>query len=266
VTDSWTDPASLQGDALTQWYLRSPAGVERERQAAAAQRYQDFFHGGSGNDPDPGFGREVPASSQDIDPGFAIPAPASSEDIDPGFTWVPAGPNRWRSVKVEEDSKQPNPISFGPTPYGGPMPALGGEGSVAVGPPSSSSGPETGRSYIKVAATSPGFWDYWSPRGCANCHGYTPGALPPVGGQSPFPPNYSPRSGGASGSGGSQPHRDKKECDQQYDSDSQICGRLKSPRDVAICRATASERYAYCLRPDGTIGFPHLETKGGRRP
>src|SRR4051812_25607009 len=100
VTDSWTDPASLQGDALAQWYLRSPADVERQRQAAAAQRYQDFFHGGAGNAPDRGFGREVPASSQDIDPGFAMTAPASSQDIDPGFTWVPAGPNRWRSVKT----------------------------------------------------------------------------------------------------------------------------------------------------------------------
>ena len=36
MTDSWTDPASLQGDALTQWYLRSPADVERQRQTAAA--------------------------------------------------------------------------------------------------------------------------------------------------------------------------------------------------------------------------------------
>ena len=52
MTDSWTDPASLQGDALTQWYLRSPADVERQRQTAAAQRYQHFFHGGSGNDPE----------------------------------------------------------------------------------------------------------------------------------------------------------------------------------------------------------------------
>ena len=29
---------------------------------------------------------------------------------------------------------------------------------------------------------------------------------------------------------------------------------------------TAMERHAYCRRPDGTIGHPHLETKGGRRP
>jgi hypothetical protein len=128
VTDSWTDPASLQGDALTQWYLRSPADVERERQAAAAQRYQDFFHGGSGNDPDPGFGREVPASSRGIDPGFAITAPASSQDIDPGFTWIPAGPNRWRSVKTE-DLQPPSPTTL--TPYDLTAPSGDGMGGFA---------------------------------------------------------------------------------------------------------------------------------------
>lgn len=37
------DPARLDGDALTNWYLRSPADIEAERQAAAAQRYGDFF-------------------------------------------------------------------------------------------------------------------------------------------------------------------------------------------------------------------------------
>jgi hypothetical protein len=121
--------------------------------------------------------------------------------------------------------------------------------------------------YVQVAATTPGFWDYWSPRGCANCHGYTPGTLPPVGGQSPLPPSYSPRSGSGNGQGGSQPdRREKKECEQQLESDTQICGRLPRRDDIAICRATASDRYAYCLRPDGTIGFPHLETRGGRRP
>jgi len=115
-----------------------------------------------------------------------------------------------------------------------------------------------------TAASPRGFWDYWSPRGCQNCHGHTPDTLPPIGGYSPFPPGCSPRTG--NGSSGSQPgRRDKKECDQQLKSDSQICGRLQDPRHVAICRGTASDRYAHCLRPDGTIGFPHLETKGGRR-
>jgi hypothetical protein len=117
VSDSWTDPGSLEGDALTQWYLKSPADVDRERQDAAARRYRDFFYGGPGDDPDPEFNGEVLASSRDIDPGFAMPAPDASEEIDPGFTWVAAGPNRFRSVRVGTDR-----------PYGGPRAA--GQDSV----------------------------------------------------------------------------------------------------------------------------------------
>ena len=45
MPDGWTDPAGLDGDALTKWYLRSPADIEQERQAASDQRYQDFFYG-----------------------------------------------------------------------------------------------------------------------------------------------------------------------------------------------------------------------------
>jgi hypothetical protein len=37
------DPARLEGNALTSWYLRSPTDIEQERQAAATQRYADFF-------------------------------------------------------------------------------------------------------------------------------------------------------------------------------------------------------------------------------
>jgi len=39
------DPARLNGDALTRWYLRSPADIEKERQADAARAYDDFFAG-----------------------------------------------------------------------------------------------------------------------------------------------------------------------------------------------------------------------------
>jgi len=53
MSESWTDPASLEGDALTQWYQRSPADIEQERQAAAARRYQDFFYGGTVYQPHP---------------------------------------------------------------------------------------------------------------------------------------------------------------------------------------------------------------------
>ena len=43
------NPARLDGDALTQWYLRSPDDIEQARQASAAQRYADFF--GSADEP-----------------------------------------------------------------------------------------------------------------------------------------------------------------------------------------------------------------------
>jgi hypothetical protein len=263
--DSWIDPGSLEGDALVRWYQRSPAEIEQERQAAAARRYQDFFYGRTHSDPDLRLDRAAPAPNRNATIDSAASVPSMSQDVDPGFTWVPAGPNRWRSVKIEENGPRLHATSHGLTSYGGPAAALSRQYPTAVEPPSSAA--ITQGHHVQVAATSPGFWDYWSPRGCANCHGYTPGTLPPVGGHSPLPPGYSPRSGGANGPGGSsQPdRRDKKECDLQYDSDSQICGRLPSPRDVAICRESASRRYAHCLTPDGTIGFPPLETKGGRR-
>jgi hypothetical protein len=47
MADRQIDPARLQGEALRQWYLRSPEDLEREREAADAQRYEDFFGGGS---------------------------------------------------------------------------------------------------------------------------------------------------------------------------------------------------------------------------
>jgi hypothetical protein len=37
------DPERPEGEALTRWYLRSPADIEQERQANAAQKYADFF-------------------------------------------------------------------------------------------------------------------------------------------------------------------------------------------------------------------------------
>lgn len=110
MADGSIDPASLEGDVLSRWYQRSPADIERERQAAAARRYKDFFYGTSGVDPDPGFDQEVPASDKDVGPGFAMALP-SSQDVDPEFTWVPAGPNRWRSVRIANDFQAPGSAS-----------------------------------------------------------------------------------------------------------------------------------------------------------
>jgi mono/diheme cytochrome c family protein len=117
----------------------------------------------------------------------------------------------------------------------------------------------------KVAAASPrGLWDYWSPQGCSSCHGYTPDTLPPVGGRSPSPTDSSP---GLGGSGRSNPgRRQPKQCDLQYESDSRICGRQPSPQDIAICRASASERLGYCIRTNGEVGQPPLDTARRFRP
>lgn len=118
MPDGSIDPGSLEGDALTRWYLRSPAEIEQERQAAAAKRYQDFFYESFAADPDPEFARELPAADRDVDPGFAVPLPSTSQDIDPGFTWVAAGPNRLRSVRLTSgdlsaDPSSPDLMSYG---------------------------------------------------------------------------------------------------------------------------------------------------------
>jgi hypothetical protein len=59
VPDGWIDPGSLEGDEVASWYRRSPAEIERERQAAATRRSQEFFYGQSGVDLDAGFARPV---------------------------------------------------------------------------------------------------------------------------------------------------------------------------------------------------------------
>jgi hypothetical protein len=111
--DDEIDPASLDGDALAQWYTRSPDEIEQARQAAYTQRYNAFFGGAAGADPDPGFSRGMDQPATDVDPGFSsgMDQPAtdvdpgfsrgmdtSGEDVNPGFTWIQDGPNRFRSV------------------------------------------------------------------------------------------------------------------------------------------------------------------------
>ncbi len=107
------DPASLQGDALTRWYLRSPDDIEQERQAAATQRYQQFFGGYPGGDPEPGFDQQPGTPAQDVDPGFSRGFDTATTDIDPRFSWVPVGANRWRSVSTAFDQAPPAPAMDG---------------------------------------------------------------------------------------------------------------------------------------------------------
>src|SRR4051812_11245762 len=99
VPEKWIDPASLNGEAFTRWYLRSPTDVERERQEAAALRYQDFFYGGHGEGPDPEFVRNMPVPSQGLDSQFAIPSSITAQNVEPGSAQVPASANRWQSAR-----------------------------------------------------------------------------------------------------------------------------------------------------------------------
>lgn len=113
--------------------------------------------------------------------------------------------------------------------------------------------------YQLAAATPRGFWDYWGVQGCQNCHGHTPGTLPPYGGHSPFPPSYSPRSGGGSGGSGDsvQPRgewSDRPQCNQQFEADREICRAAKSP----ACWKNQNRRLGHC-DTTGEVGTPALE-------
>jgi hypothetical protein len=83
------DPARLDGDALTRWYLRSPADIEQERQASAAQSYNDFFGNTDGSSD--GLAATTDGQSPDDDPsGSPVPMPSGvpqrlpSSDADSG--------------------------------------------------------------------------------------------------------------------------------------------------------------------------------------
>lgn len=204
------DPARLDGDALTRWYLRSPADIEEERRQAAAQAYDSFF-----SRPDEG-ARPVNQPTTDTDEADGPDALTTS--------WTEIGDNRWQ---------------------GDP-----GFGSQQV---TSASSPYAANSY-QVAVTPRGFSDYWGVPGCANCHGYTPNTLPPTGGHFPFPPNYSPRSGGSDGSSSSDPRWSKRpQCNRQFETDRKICQRAKSP----TCWENSNKRLGVCDRT-GAVSIPPL--------
>jgi len=91
------DPARLDGDALTQWYLRSPADIEEEKRQAASRAYDAFFS--QPEDPQSDGG---PAAA-------SMPATASNDtgSTDADVIWPQIGPNRFRS----EGASEPLPVS-----------------------------------------------------------------------------------------------------------------------------------------------------------
>lgn len=225
------DPARLDGDALIRWYLHSPADIEQERLVAAARRYDSFFGGLRGG------GQAGDENDERATPGA-------------GTSWNTADDNRgqpdaWVGPASSSASRQPGPSD----PYR-PNPISSGH-------------------YQLAAAATPGFWDYWGVPGCANCHGYPPGALPPVGGHFPLPPTYSPRSGGSGGSGKQPPSsggrvsagNNPPQCAIQYNQDSAKCRRVPDNDVRRACWASAAEREAYCIQSKGQVGSPSLITR-----
>jgi hypothetical protein len=214
------DPARLEGDALRRWYMRSPADIDRERQQAAAQRYQSFFGSSGGLDPDPSVGEELPAEGQDIDPASSTAFAPSTGDVDLGSNSGPTGST---------------PLDPSPVGPGRLLANAGGDGRFQLAAASSS----------LPAAT------VWN---CPTCHGRLPLPLPPQ--LQPLQPlfrdipSYIP-SGGAPD--------DRKQCDIQDRNDRRICGRQPLPQDKAICHASASVRWKHCLRT-GEVGTPPLDT------
>jgi hypothetical protein len=122
-------------------------------------------------------------------------------------------------------------------------------------------GSQSSSDHYRLAAASPrGSWEYWKPRSCQTCHGYTPETLPPIGGRSPTPPGYSPRTGGSGGSGGSgstaRPRgdwSDRPQCNQQFEADRKICQTAKNPE----CWQNQNKRLGHCSRT-GEVGTPGL--------
>jgi hypothetical protein len=76
------DPARLEGDALTSWYLRSPAEIAEERRKASEQAYNAFFDQSG----------ETQADPQTADDHASA---TSADAVQP--MWRQVGPNRWRS-------------------------------------------------------------------------------------------------------------------------------------------------------------------------
>lgn len=166
---------------------------------------------------------------------------------------APAGPplsqSSWQPADKVEQSQSPAMAPFGP----GPSDYSASHGNLSDGADGTSP-----VAYQIAAAAPRGPWDYWSPHGCANCHGYTPGTLPPYPGQSPIPPDFSLRRGGTSGGGDGGPgggsSRNPPQCAVQYDNDSAICRRV----GLRSCWESAARREAYCVNSKGEVGWPPL--------
>jgi hypothetical protein len=92
------DPSRLDGDELDQWYRRSPQDIERERQAAADERYRAYFGGDA-------------RQSFQLDRGNRKGSPDSDSGTDP--LWIANGYGGFRAVRSGARDSQ---TALGPAP------------------------------------------------------------------------------------------------------------------------------------------------------
>lgn len=92
MTYGQVDPARLDGDALTRWYLRSPADIEQERQTAAARAYDDFFSSRPAPSNGDQYGNPA-ASTSDYQPPAAGSDQVPSDNPRSAWEWGDASPD-----------------------------------------------------------------------------------------------------------------------------------------------------------------------------
>lgn len=187
------DPARLDGEALKQWYLRSPADIEAERQKAADRAHAAFFS--SPDDPNADEGKEAAPRS-----------PAASEDAgssDAAVVWRQIGANRFRSESAP---------------------------SLSI---SSSSAGSSGLQLAAAAFPSWGRWPINGCFACHNTQTgeLLPGrsSFPPPPLVSPRDESGG-RGGGGASSARRGEWSDKPHCDQQFVMDREVCQQAHSPQ------------------------------------
>lgn len=204
---SQIDPARLRGDALRQWYLRSPADVEEEKRQAASSAYHAFFSNPEDSQSDRG-PEAAPIPARVSNDAGTSDAGISDADV----IWRQIDPNRYRSERASAQ------ISSADT-----------------------------RGVQLAAANFPawGRWPINGCFNCHDTRtgdllpGSGPTPRPPT-----FSPRYGGSGGGGSSSRRGE-WSDKPQCNQQFEADRKICRKAKSPmcwtnqtRRLGHCDAT----------------------------
>lgn len=86
MADGPVDPASLEGDALTRWYRRTPQQIAEERRRAAAEAYNRFFYP---TPSDPALNTDSAVDIQDSSPGDGQEPTDGQVDRSAGYSTAP---------------------------------------------------------------------------------------------------------------------------------------------------------------------------------